>query len=326
MRLAPVLAAALAPALGLAATPVAAQSLPFDATAIDAATYDGGALPEGQSALTAKVQTLLDRAGTSPGVIDGWKGGMSRTAILAFEQRAGLEPDGAMDPDLWRALGGPDATGLTQSYTITAEDASGLVDAIPDDYAERAEMDRLAYLRVTEKLAERFHMDEDFLIALNGGGTFDPGRTIAVMDPGEDVSEPIARIVIDKSDQRLTAFGENGEIVSDYPVTVGSDQLPSPSGTHEVKAVAVEPVYTYRPDENFQQGDNDEVLQIPPGPNNPVGRIWIDLSKPTYGIHGWAHPSELFTAASHGCVRMTNWDATELAHIVSPGVTVEFRE
>jgi len=312
--------------LALLPAPALAQSAPFDAGAMDAATFDGGDLPDGQSALTVKVQTLLDRAGTSPGVIDGWKGGMSTTALKAFERRHDLPVDGVLDEEAWQEMGGPEAEPIAQSYTITEEDASGLVDAIPEDYAERAEMDRLAYLRVTEKLAERFHMAEDFLIALNGGGTFDPGRTITVVDPGQDVDTTVARIEVDKPNQRVTGLNAGGTIVVDYPVTVGSDQVPSPSGTHQVTAVAIEPTYTYRPDRNFQQGDNDEVLVLPPGPNNPVGRVWIDLSKETYGLHGWAHPSELFTAASHGCVRMTNWDATELAHLVSQGVTVEFLE
>ncbi|WP_375260873.1 L,D-transpeptidase [Palleronia sp.] len=312
--------------LALLPAPALAQSVPFDAAALDSATFDGGDLPDGQSALTVKVQTLLDRAGTSPGVIDGWKGGMSTTALKSFERRHDLTVDGVLDQEAWQEMGGPDAAPIVQSYTITEEDASGLVDSIPDDYSEQAKMDRLAYLRVTEKLAERFHMAEEFLIALNGGGSFDPGRTITVVDPGEDVQAKVARVEVDKPNQRVSGLDEEGNIVVDYPVTVGSGQLPSPSGIHEVEAIAIEPTYTYRPDENFQQGDNDERLILPPGPNNPVGRVWIDLSKDTYGLHGWPHPAELFTAASHGCVRMTNWDATELAHLVSQGVTVEFLE
>lgn len=312
--------------LALLPVPAVAQSVPFDAAALDEATFEGSDLPDGQSALTVKVQTLLDRAGTSPGVIDGWKGGMSTTALKAFERRHDLTVDGVLDQEAWQVMGGPDAGAIAQSYTITEEDASGLVDNIPEDYSERAKMDRLAYLRVTEKLAERFHMDEDFLIALNGGGSFDPGRTITVVDPGPDAETTVVRVEVDKPNQRASGLDAEGNIVVDYPVTVGSDQVPSPSGTHEVVAVAIEPTYTYRPDENFQQGDNTEQLTLPPGPNNPVGRVWIELSKDTYGLHGWAHPSELFTAASHGCVRMTNWDATELAHLVSQGVTVEFLE
>ena len=113
-------------------------------------------------------------------------------------------------------------------------------------------------------------------------------------------------------------------MIASYPVTVGSEQTPSPSGTHEVVALAMNPTYTYRPDVNFQQGDNTQALILPPGPNGPVGSVWIDLSKPTYGIHGTAQPAKLFVWASHGCVRMTNWDVEELAHMVSTGIAVEF--
>lgn len=303
-----------------------AQSLDFDAAAIDGATFEGQGLPDGQSALTVKVQTLLDRAGTSPGVIDGWKGGMSETAIMAFERRHGLEADGILDEETWAALGGPDASPITMSYTITEADTDGLVDEIPDDYSDRAEMTTLSYTSVSERLAERFHMDEDFLIALNGGGSFDAGRDITVIDPGDDVTAKVARIEVDKTARRLRAYDDAGGVVVDYPVSVGSDELPSPSGVHEVVAVAIEPNYTYDPEVNFKQGDNDERLILPPGPNNPVGTVWIDLSKPTYGLHGWPDPAELFVSSSHGCVRMTNWDATELAHLVSEGVPVEFLE
>ncbi|PRY95525.1 lipoprotein-anchoring transpeptidase ErfK/SrfK [Hasllibacter halocynthiae] len=291
---------------------------------IESATYDGGALPDGQSAITFVTQVLLDRAGVSPGIIDGYSGGMTETATRAFEMREGLEADGVMDEDVWEALSGPDAGAITQSYTITQDDASGLVGGIPQDYAERAEMDALAYTSVPEKLAERFHMDEDVLRNMNPGAAFQPGETITVAAPGDRMEGTVARIEIDVPAGRLRAFDTNDEILTDYPVAVGSEDNPSPSGTHEVKAVAYEPNYTYDPDENFQQGDNDEMLILPPGPNNPIGGTWIDLTEPTYGIHGTPEPSSLFDAQSHGCVRMTNWDADELGRMVEQGATVEF--
>ena len=293
---------------------------------IDTAGYDGGALPDGQSGLTAKVQVLLDRAGISPGIVDGYKGGMSESAIRAFEAREGFEVDGAMDEEVWKALGGPDAGAITTTYEITEEDADVRGEALPEDYAELAELDRMGYVTVEEAVAERFHMDVDFLKALNPDASFEAGGTVTVIDPGEDASGAVASITIDKGSRRLVAKDADGNTLTNYPVAVGSAETPSPSGTVEVKAVAMEPTYSYRPSENFQQGDNDEPLTLPPGPNGPVGLVWIDLSKPTYGIHGTPDPAELFQESSHGCVRMSNWDATELARMVETGATVEFVE
>jgi lipoprotein-anchoring transpeptidase ErfK/SrfK len=123
---------------------------------------------------------------------------------------------------------------------------------------------------------------------------------------------------------QLRAYDTTNRLLVAYPATVGSEDNPSPAGIHTVTAVAPEPTYTYNPEVNFQQGDNTEVLELAAGPNNPVGSTWIDLSEPTYGIHGTPEPSRIDKATSHGCVRLTNWDAEELAGMVEQGVTVEF--
>ncbi|MDF3906400.1 L,D-transpeptidase [Paracoccus sp. AS002] len=292
---------------------------------IEAAVYDGTDLPAGQSALTAKVQILLDRAGISPGVVDGWRGGMSESAIMAFQRRSGLPMTGRMDHAVWDLLQGYAAAPLTMAYTITEEDATGLVDRIPSDYAEKAAMSSQGYTSVLEKLAERFHMDEKFLAKLNPGARFQPGETIHATVPAKPIRASVTRIIVDKETRRVAAYDARGNMVADYPATVGSADTPSPHGNHVVDAVALNPTYTYNPHRNFKQGENDRVLIIPPGPNAPVGNVWIDLSEPTYGIHGTATPSQLFLNQSHGCVRLTNWDAWELAHMVKPKVTtVEF--
>lgn len=293
---------------------------------IDTAVYEGGALPDGQSGLTVKVQVLLDRAGVSPGVIDGYKGGMSESALRGFEEREGLPVDGVMDADVWAALGGDGAGPVLQSYTITAEDVGDLTDAIPDNVAEKAEMDALGYTRVTEKLAERFHMDEDFLVALNGDAAFGEGTRIMVADPGPRMEGTANRIEVRKQTQRAVIFDAEGAIIANYPVAIGSEQTPSPSGTVEVTAVAMDPTYSYNPDVNFVADGVTERLTLPPGPNGPVGSVWIDLSEPTYGLHGTPDPAELFKSESHGCVRFSNWDVEELAFMVSQGVTVDFVE
>lgn len=309
---------------GNAATQVPVRILAED---IEAATYHGGDLPAGQSALTAKVQILLDRSGISPGVVDGWRGGMSESAIKAFQRRANLPMTGQMNPVVWELLQPFADAPLTQEYTITDADSYGLVDNIPSDYGEKAKMTSQGYTSIQERLAERFHMDDRFLAKLNPGSHFTPGTTITAIVPAKPIRGRVARIIVDKTSRRVAAYDDRGRMLADYPATVGSDQTPSPQGTHTVDAVAMNPTYTYNPSRNFKQGDNDRVLVIPAGPNGPVGDVWIDLSKPTYGIHGTATPSRLFVNQSNGCVRLTNWDAKELAGMVQTGRTiVEFLE
>jgi lipoprotein-anchoring transpeptidase ErfK/SrfK len=298
----------------------------ISAQAINQSVPAGGPLPEGQSPMTARLQVLLDRAGASPGVIDGWEGENVDKALRALEEMNGLPVDGRMDEEVWATL--EDRTGdAFIRHTISEDDVSRIVAPLPEDYAQLAERDWLGYTSAAEKIAERFHMDMEFLKMLNPDADFTAvGTEIWVADPGEDAKPEIARLVADKSLARLLAYDGDDRLVLSYPVTIGSDELPSPSGIHEIAAVAVEAAYSYRPSENFQQGDNDEPLRLPPGPNGPVGIVWIDLSEPTYGLHGTPEPDEIDKSASHGCVRMTNWDALELAHAVEPGVPVEFRE
>ena len=323
-------AAGLPPGFLGAASQASAQAVPgpdatparLTAADIEAAEYHGGDLPRGQSAITARIQILLDRSGISPGVVDGWRGGMSESAIRAFQRRAGLSENGRMSPVVWQLLQPFAAEPLTMEYTITEEDGYGLVDNIPADYGEKARMTSQGYTSIAEKLAERFHMDERFLRDLNPGSDFRPGDRIVATVPAKPIRGKVSRIIVDKQTRRVAAYDARGRMLADYPATVGSDQTPSPHGTHTVTTVALDPVYTYNPHRNFKQGENNRVLTIPPGPNGPVGNVWIDLSEPTYGIHGTASPSRLFVNQSNGCVRLTNWDARELAHMVQPGVTV----
>lgn len=297
----------------------------FTAADIQAAEYTGGDLPPGRSALMAKIQVLLDRSGTSPGVIDGYRGGMSESAIGAFERRARLPVDGVMDAQVWQLLLPYSAAPLVMEYTITSTDAEGLVAEIPTDYAEKAKLKSLGYTSIAEKLGERFHMDEKFIAYLNPGKSLVPGTVIQVTAPAKPMKARAIRIIVDKSTRRVAVYDAAGEMISDYPATIGSDQTPSPSGVHTVVTVAFNPNYTYNPEKNFKQGNNDKPLIVPSGPNAPVGNVWIDLTKPTYGIHGTPTPSQLFRNQSYGCVRLTNWDAQELAGMVVSGKTkVEF--
>ncbi|MGB5864556.1 MAG: L,D-transpeptidase [Sulfitobacter sp.] len=305
---------------------LAAPAAAFTANDIENAQFTGGSLPDGQSALTVKLQVLLDKAGVSPGVIDGYSGGMSESALRGYEAREGFKIDGLLDAEVWSALGGEGKQAVTKSYTVTEDDQNNLSSEIPDNVAKKAEMEMLGFTSVSEKLAERFHMDEDFLKLLNPDVSFAVGDTILVADPGTRLEGTAARVEIRKSDQRAVVFDTSGKMLANYPVSIGSEETPSPEGKLEVNAVAMDPTYSYRPSVNFEADGVDEALILPAGPNGPVGSVWIDLSKPTYGLHGTDAPAELFSASSHGCVRFTNWDVEELAFMVSKGVVVEFVE
>jgi lipoprotein-anchoring transpeptidase ErfK/SrfK/LysM repeat protein len=279
----------------------------------------------GPSGFIMKLQILLDRARISPGVIDGYDGENVRKAVRLFQAKHGLGAAGGLDRPTWQALGGEASDPVIVPYTITPEDVAGpFATAIPQDFGLMAQMERLAYTSAREKLAERFHLDEKALSALNPGVELTAGTQIMVPALGKRASAKVARIVADKGLGQLRAYDAQDNLVAAYPATIGSASTPSPSGTHTVAAIATDPVYYYDPQRNFQQGENTRKLELPPGPNNPVGNVWIGLSKPSYGIHGTPEPSKIGKTASRGCVRLTNWDAQELARLVSKGTTVSF--
>jgi lipoprotein-anchoring transpeptidase ErfK/SrfK len=270
----------------------------------------------------ALLQILLDRAGASPGVIDGFDGDNLRKAILAFQMMSGLPPDGQLTADVVARLEVPgDAVGI---YAISAEDAAAIGGPIPVDYAEKAALEYLGYESVAELLAERFHMDIGLLAALNPSSEFAVGDSINVAMTGTSRQGIATWIEADKTLRQVRVYGIDGVLLAAYPATIGSEENPSPTGTYVVETATPMPGYTYNPKINFQQGDNAQVLTIPPGPNGPVGSMWIALSKPSFGIHGTPEPSMIDKTGSHGCIRLTNWDAEELAAMIGPGVTVDF--
>lgn len=277
-----------------------------------------------------RLQVLLDRSRFSPGVIDGLPGGNVAKAIAAYEAANGLEPDGKPDEALLDKLTAEDDAPEFRRYTITPEDVEGpFLDSVPEKLEDMAKLKSLAYTSPRELLAERFHMDEDLLVALNPDADFSAaGTEIKVADVRErDEPESVARIEVDKANGALSAFGEDGRLVVFYPASIGSEGNPSPEGTHEVRTIAAEPKYYYNPKElNFSGVEVDGLLEIAAGPNNPVGSVWIDLTEPTYGIHGTPEPALIAKSQSHGCVRLTNWDAEELAKLVRKGTRVTFSD
>lgn len=271
-----------------------------------------------------RLQILLDRSRFSPGVIDGLGGENTRQAIAAWRKAHDLGEDGAVDPALLQALAAADAGPVMARYTLTAADIAGPFSPLPGDDLAATARAGTQFSSALERLAERFHVTEALLQGLNPGVDFRrAGQTLVVPAVNDTPLTGVARIVIDKTERSARAFDEAGTLLAFYPATIGSSERPAPSGTVTVVGVAPAPDYTYDP-ERVSYDRGDERVVVPAGPNNPVGTVWIDLSRDTYGIHGSPDPSKIGKTASNGCVRLTNWDAEQLAAGVKPGVVVRF--
>jgi lipoprotein-anchoring transpeptidase ErfK/SrfK len=308
------------------------MALPAAGLAIDQATFhpapSKARVRLAYDPALVRIEVLLDRAGFSPGVIDG-KGGLNLThALAAFAAAHGLTSKGALDQGVWNALTGAAAAPTMQTYVITAEDEAGpFIGVPPTNYQALSKLPALAYSTPVQELAERFHMDQGLLRALNPGADFSKaGQTLLVAAPRAGPRTfTVARIEVDKTNNEVRAYGADGQLLAFYPASVGSTERPAPSGVFAVAAVAPHPAYFYDPARlTFAPEGAKGKLRIAPGPNNPVGLTWIALTVPTYGIHGSPDPTAIGKHQSHGCVRLTNWDAVELGKAVKKGVPVDF--
>jgi lipoprotein-anchoring transpeptidase ErfK/SrfK len=283
--------------------------------------------PEAPQPFLIKVQTLLGRAHFSPGVIDGRPGENLNNAIAAYAKSDGLSFNGALTAQIFNALADADKQPVTEDYKITTDDEKGpFIGTLPSDFAAQAKLKRLGYLGPVQELAEKFHISEALLQTLNPGADFGAaGTSIVVVQPGNgDIGDGVARVEVDKSDNQLRLLDGSGKIIAAFPATVGSTERPAPSGTWAVEFVTFNPDYTYDPKRLTFGKKSEGALTIAPGPNNPVGSTWIELTKPTYGIHGSPDPDLVGKTASHGCVRLNNWDATAVGHAVKKGLPVIF--
>jgi lipoprotein-anchoring transpeptidase ErfK/SrfK len=299
-------------------------------------------------ALVTKAEILLDRLHVSPGEIDGLDGDNFRNAVRAFQQINGLPVSGDLDAATWGALK-RDGAPVLKAYTITLADAAGPFSrAIPSNLEAMARLPGLSYTSAQSELAEKFHMSPTLLRELNPRADFArPGMELTVANvpemplrsgrpsveavpppnpPKASNDLPEVTIVVDKPARNVRVYDRGGKFLAFYPATIGSEEKPAPSGDFKVKGVSWNPKYEYDPKFAWKGVNTKRKLSIGPGPNNPVGLVWIDLTDPTYGIHGTPGPSDIGKTQSHGCIRLTNWDAVELAGMIRPSDVVRFED
>lgn len=286
-------------------------------------------LPSDQvTPVNVRVQVLLDRAHFSPGEIDGKFGENASKALGAYAESQHLQSSNVVTGEVWKRLSRDDRPVL-KNYTITQEDISGpFLQKLPSRIEDMKDMPKLGFTSPREALAEKFHISEHLLAALNPGQRFDRlGDIITVVDTSDERatnSQKAKRIEVDKSHQTVKLFDRADALIGFYPATVGSEERPSPTGTFKVTGVSRNPTYRYNPDYRFKGIRSQKPFTVSPGPNNPVGTVWIGLSAEGYGIHGTPLPGKVSKAESHGCVRLTNWDAERVADRVRKGTPVAF--
>ncbi|MGI9089892.1 MAG: L,D-transpeptidase [Gemmatimonadaceae bacterium] len=282
---------------------------------------------------TLQLQILLDRSNFSPGVLTGVWDDNARHALTWFRVARGMDSSATVDKatyDQLRSSGG--STPLVTQYTLTDADVKGPFVNIPSNVYQKAKLNCLCYQSVGEEMSERFHSSPALLRRLNPNvdlKTLKAGSTLWVPNVARDTAAPppytTARIMISKKDFWTHAMDSSGKIVAHYPSTLGNSYDPSPTGDFSVANIARMPAFHYQPTLFAEVPDSKPEAQLPKGPNSPVGVIWMALSKEHYGIHGTENPATIGVTQSHGCVRLTNWDAWTLGGTVRPGVPVTFQ-
>jgi len=265
-----------------------------------------------------RAQILLDRARFSPGEIDARYGDDLGVAVKGFQRAHNMEPTGAIGPEMWKILN-EDARPLTVSYTITPEDVEGPFEPIPADVQKQAAMKAMPYESPQELLGEKFHASPRLLADLNPGKTLKTGEQITVPDVTRGPVRRVTKVVVSASARTVTAYDLKGGLVAQYPATIGGPHDPLPVGHWVITVVEHNPVFFFDPVHIWNADPNEAKAKLPPGANNPVGTVWMGLSKRHFGIHGTPDPGHVRHGESAGCIRLTNWDAEDLARMVRRG-------
>lgn len=262
-------------------------------------------------AVIMRIQALLNWHHHSVGAIDGKlvDGKMTLNTIKAmhiFQQLHGLPTSDEMNAQTWEKL--------TANPILMRQPVLVRYQVVKEDYVKVNSRGRSTYKDGAEAIAERFHMSPILLKELNKGVVFNPDTTITVYNPYEPNKTPIHRVVVKREQNILYAYDENNRLTATYPTTVNLAR--TPQGTYQVTSRVLDPVYN----KDF----SNKKTAVPAGPNNPVGRVWIGIDKPTFGIHGSPEPEKISQQSSAGCVRLTNWDALGLFATIENGATVVF--
>jgi lipoprotein-anchoring transpeptidase ErfK/SrfK len=288
----------------------------------------------------ARVQTMLARAGFSPGLIDGKPGPKTRAAVEWFQRSVGLPATpgggggGRVDAATFAAL--ETASGLasdapwTRTYTITERDVASITGPIPEDWNERALLQFSGYTDMEDLLAERGWCSVEAVRRLNPGVdllALGPGAEVVLPDVGSPPRIPrLESLEIDLAAKLVKGLDADGRVVFLTHCSIARSAEKRPAGELSVTVVATDPEYTFNPKFWPEVTNVERPLRIAPGPRNPVGSAWIGLSLPGYGVHGTVRPADIGKTGSHGCFRLTNWDALRLARSVRSGMRVVVAE
>ena len=320
--------------LGLSALSVPGSALGRTRSSKSASSPSSPSVPDRDTTIRLKI--FLDQHSFGPGEIDDHWSDLCANALRSYQSANGLNATGQIDPQLREQL-----SSLAPEY-INYQIKSGDLDWVgksPQKPSAQAKLKFMPYQSLADFVAERFHTNVPFLATLNRGQKLDnlrPGDFIQVPNvPPLEVEELKAAddipprpelkthtVEIDTKTKVLTVK-DGASVLAAFPITPGSKQLPAPIGSWRVVKVAAMPWFRWDKAMLLHGKRSGDFHRIPPGPRNEVGLVWIGLNKKGIGIHGTDSPDSIGRSASHGCIRLANWDAIRAMNLVTQGDTVQ---